>query len=321
MDTRLLQELKERMRSYENEDLARMVSVQRDEYTPEAIQLAEEELRSRGFEGAAVTELLVRQEQVAESRSSNGPPVTRSLLSPKWRRQLRYAVMALLLLVGIQRVAQALFGFGAASSLLAAVVLFFFIVWILDLLGVWKRLERKTGEHRTPSEETAPPASLNPLSIASFLLVEFANLRDLEKLFAHFGASSFVDVTPEATAAGEWNKLDLTPREVPHLLAFVANGCNGEVEFIFSAGRLVQGGILLVGELDDAPFMRRVFEGLVTILDSRFVVTNVSQAHMMFSDNVLNGYLRQPDSTRLAFRVAELKWCEEMYGPSVKTPL
>jgi hypothetical protein len=169
--------------------------------------------------------------------------------------------------------------------------------------------------------DAAPLESLNPVSIAGFLLVEFSNLRNLDKLYAHFGTANFVDVTSQATAAGEWDTLDLTSREVPHLLAFVAHGCNGELEFIFSAGRLVQGGFLLVGESDHAPFLQRMFEALRAILGLQFSVATVSPTHLMFSDNTVNGYLRQPDSTRLAFRLAELKWCEAMYGPLVRTPL
>ena len=167
--------------------------------------------------------------------------------------------------------------------------------------------------------DTAPLASQNPLSIVSFLLVEFQNLKQIDQLYAHFGAAGFVDVTSDATAAGEWATLELTASEFPYLLAFNALGCNGELELIFSDGRLVQGGFLLVGEPADTPSLQRLFDAVRAILHLRFHIANVSPTHLMFSNNIVNGYLRTPDAGRLAFRVAELRWCETMYGPLDRT--
>jgi hypothetical protein len=57
MDTRQLESLGDRMRTYELEDLVRMVAQQRDEFLPAVIQLAEEELKNRGYSEAAIAEL------------------------------------------------------------------------------------------------------------------------------------------------------------------------------------------------------------------------------------------------------------------------
>lgn len=167
--------------------------------------------------------------------------------------------------------------------------------------------------------DTTRLAPRNPIAIASFLLVEFQNVTHIDQFYAHFGAGNFVDVTSESIASGEWAALELTAREAPHLLAFIAGDCNGELELIFSAGRLVQAGFLLVGELPQTPFLQAMSEALSAILSVRYSVAKVSPTHTIFSDNILNGYLHTPDPARLAFRVTELKWCEAMYGPAFRT--
>ncbi len=72
----------------------------------------------------------------------------------RWWRRLKYLALALLIVIGGGWLADALFGYSASSAIMGAVVLVFFLVWVLDLLGVWKRLERQTGEDRDtgPSE-------------------------------------------------------------------------------------------------------------------------------------------------------------------------
>lgn len=170
-------------------------------------------------------------------------------------------------------------------------------------------------------DSNAQVGSQNPLALASCLLVEFSHLTGVEPVLTHFGSTNFVDVTSEALSAGEWTSLDLTTLDAPRLFAFVAKECNGELEFIFSGGRLVQTGFLLVGDPAQAPFLARLFDAIAAILTLRAHTSPVSPTHLVFSDNLVNGYVRIPEPGRLAFRLSDLSWCEKRYGPLQRRPL
>ena len=85
---------------------------------------------------------------------------------------------------------------------------------------------------------------------------------------------------------------------------------------IFSKGRLVQGGLQLFGDSSQTFFLQRLYEAVKGIIGLHFGVIEVSATHIMFSDNVVNGYLHTPAGLSLAFRLAELRWCEAVYGPN-----
>ena len=163
--------------------------------------------------------------------------------------------------------------------------------------------------------ETARLASQNPLRLVSYLLVEFRRLQCVEQVYENLGETSFLDVSSDQNSIQQWAELGLTEHERPYLLKFNGGNCSGEMELIFRDGRLVQGGLLLVGGLSQTSFLQRLYETVRAIIGLHFSVIELSPIHVMFSDNVVNGYLHTIAGVSLAFRIAELKWCEAMYGP------
>ena len=157
--------------------------------------------------------------------------------------------------------------------------------------------------------ETERLPSHNPLNLVSYLLVEFRRLERIEQVYEKLGRTSFLDVSSDQNATRQWAMLGLTEHDEPHLLKFNGGKCSGEMELRFRDGRLVQGGLQLFGDSSETSFLQRLYKAVKGIIGLHFSVIEVSPTHIMFSDNVVNGYLHTPGGLSLAFRLAELKWC------------
>lgn len=171
------------------------------------------------------------------------------------------------------------------------------------------------------SADRLPPQ--NPLTLAAFVLVEFATLARIEDLYAVLG-QSFVDISSDEDVVADWAALGLTEDERPFLLQFGSGNCSGEMELIFNGGRLVQGGVQVVGDPLQALSVRGIFEAVRAIIELRLYEIEASPSHVMFSDNHVNGYLRSvvvPGGASMVFRVADSMWCRKLYGPGSALPM
>jgi hypothetical protein len=165
-----------------------------------------------------------------------------------------------------------------------------------------------------------PLSCQNPLTLISFLLVEFHNLRRLEDVYEKLDKTEFIDGSSDHNAVLEWAALGLSLADSPHLLRFRSGKCKGEMELIFSGDRLVQAGLQLFGDSSLQLYLQQLHGVVNAILGFSFRVDEVSPSHLMFTDNVVNGYsltLSGLPGSSMAFRLADLKWCEAVYGPNV----
>jgi hypothetical protein len=162
---------------------------------------------------------------------------------------------------------------------------------------------------------TARLDSQKPLVLISFLLIEFDKLEHIGQVYDKLGRTSFLDVSSDEDVAQQWAMLGLTEHDRPYLLKFDGGNCSGEMELVFRDFRLVQGGVQLFGAGSQASLFQRLYEAVKVSIRPHVNVVEVSPTHMMFSDNIVNGYLHTLGGASLAFRIADLKWCEAVYGP------
>ena len=87
-----------------------------------------------------------------------------------------------------------------------------------------------------PSRAESDRVTHNPVNLICFLLIELENLTGIDDVYASLG-TGFSDISSDPDVVKDWKK-GLTTYEVPHLLSFNADRCNGEMELIFRDGRL-----------------------------------------------------------------------------------
>lgn len=166
------------------------------------------------------------------------------------------------------------------------------------------------------------PPPQNPVNLICFFVVEFANLARIEDVYAKLGRG-FADVSSDEDVIEDWADLELTENESPYLLKFSSGECTGEMELIFSAHRLVQAGVQVIGGIQ-APPVRGSYDLARAFIASRFSAMQVGPLHVAFNDDQYNGYVRiieVPGGASMVFRMAELKWCEGKYGPTSRLSL
>ncbi len=166
--------------------------------------------------------------------------------------------------------------------------------------------------------DSTQPSSQNPVNLICFLLLESDNLTGIDDVYAKLG-TAFEDISSHEEVQDDWRELGLTSREVPYLLRFSAPACTGEMELVFSGSRLVQAGVQVAGDSSNLGPVRGTFKLASAFLASRFLVAEVAPSHLMFNDRRYNGYLRSidvPGASSTIFRMADLSWCERVYGPN-----
>ncbi len=158
----------------------------------------------------------------------------------------------------------------------------------------------------------------NPLKLIGFLLTRFQDLESIDQVYAELGTVNFIDVSSEEDAVQEWKAIGLTQDDKAYMLSFNSKNCHGEMEYIFRNNRLVQSGIQLFPHDPQDSFLKELFEVEKSVLGLNFRIFEVDPAHIMFSNNAVNGYLHF--IAGLVFRIADLKWCESVYGPTSYFP-
>ena len=169
-----------------------------------------------------------------------------------------------------------------------------------------------------PPTDSTPQPSHNPVNLISFLLLESDQLTGIDDVYSKLGAG-FEDISSDEDVQEEWSELGLTSSETPYLLRFSTGTCTGEMELVFSRNRLVQAGVQVFGDSSRAGPVRGTFKLAGAFIGSRFSVMEVAPLHLMFNDRRYNGYLRTldvPGGSSTTFRMAELSWCERVYGPN-----
>ena len=106
--------------------------------------------------------------------------------------------------------------------------------------------------------ETTQLASQNPLSLVSFLLVEFQKLERIEQVYEKLGETGFLDISSDQDSVEQWTMLGLSEHDNPYLLKLCSGHCTGEMELIFSDDRLVQAGLRLSGDSSQTSFCIRL---------------------------------------------------------------
>jgi len=166
--------------------------------------------------------------------------------------------------------------------------------------------------------DSIPPASQNPVNLICFLLLESDHLTSIHDVYAKLGAG-FEDISSDGDVLEDWRELGLTSNEAPHLLRFSTGACRGEMELVFNGNRLVQAGVQVFGDSSASGPVRGTFRLASAFIGSRFSVMEVAPLHLLFNDRRYNGYLRSldvPGGSSTTFRMADLSWCERVYGPN-----
>ena len=168
--------------------------------------------------------------------------------------------------------------------------------------------------------DRSPLPSQNPVNLICFLLLEADNLTSIDDVYAKLG-TGFEDISTDQDVQKDWHELGLTSSDCPYLLRFSAGSCRGEMEIVFSGDRLVQAGVQVFGESSSSQPgpVRGTFTLASAFIGSRFSVMEVAPSHLMFNDRRYNGYLRSldiPGGCSTTFRMADLRWCERVYGPN-----
>lgn len=161
----------------------------------------------------------------------------------------------------------------------------------------------------------------NPLNLICFIIVEFQNIKRPADIHEKFPEGNFFDISSDLDVIQQWKGLGLTDQDKSRMLKFNIGDSSGEMELIFRDDRLVQSGIQLFCDSSNIFPIHKLYEAVKEIIGLNYFVEEVSSSHIMFSNNIINGYLHTPSESSLAFRVAELKWCESVYGPNCSIPL
>jgi hypothetical protein len=94
----------------------------------------------------------------------------------------------------------------------------------------------------------------------------------------------------------------------------------GEMELIFKNNKLVQSGIMIFYENKQEEFLGQLFNTIRGVIGLNFHIISESDYMVSFSNNKINGYLSTVNMA-LSFRLGDLKYCEDEYGPNISVKL
>lgn len=153
----------------------------------------------------------------------------------------------------------------------------------------------------------------NELKLVSFLIVEHNNLHSISDVFNKLG-DAFIDVSTEEESIEQWRALK--EHDSASMICFsTAHSVFGEMEFIFKKSKLVQSGVMIFYENKQKEFLSQLFNVIKGMIGINFHVIDQSDCMISFSNNEINGYLSIVNMA-LSFRLADLKYCEDEYGPN-----
>ncbi len=158
----------------------------------------------------------------------------------------------------------------------------------------------------------------NELKLVSFLIVENDNLHNVKDVFSKLG-NAFIDISTEKDSVEQWS--GLKKHDNASMICFnTAHSIFGEMELIFKNKQLVQSGLMIFYENEQKEFLGQLFNTIRGIIGLNFHTINESDCMVSFSNNKINGYLSIVNMA-LSFRLSDLKYCEDEYGPNISVQL